>query len=70
MTRKECEKKLLDLIEEAYKVFKEYDPTGNHLSIFATDRGHCAMGYRISPLESETIIDGYKSMVGYYRFSE
>lgn len=70
MTRKECEKKLLDLMEEAYKIFKEYDPTGNHLSIFATDNGHCAIGHRIYPLKSETIIDGYKSMDGYYRLSE
>lgn len=75
MTRKECEKKLVDLMEEAYKVFKEYDPTGSHLSMFATDDGHCAMGYKVAwvepfKFETITIIDGFKSMNGCYMLSE
>lgn len=71
MTRKECEKKLLDLMEQAYRIFNEFDPRGNHLSMFATSSGHCAMGYKkTAAFETETIIDGFKSMDGYYRFSE
>lgn len=67
MTRGELERALLDLMEEAYKLFKAYDPEGNHLTMFATDSGQCAMGYIVAPWESRTIIDGYKSPMGNYR---
>lgn len=70
MTRNECEKKLLDLMRQAYHVFREYNPEGNHLSMFATVNGHCALGYRVAPWDSETIIDGYLSPDGCYRLSE
>ena len=45
MTRRECEQRLLDLMEQAYALFKLYNPDGNHLTMFATKDGQCAMGY-------------------------
>ena len=70
MTRKECEKKLLDLMEEAWIVFKDAHPNGTHLAMFSTVDGHCAMGYKPSEDGKERIVDGYKSPFGDYRFSE
>lgn len=55
MTSKECEKKLLDLMNEAYRIFRENTPGGNHLSMFATDDGCCVMGYKP--------VDGVKNLV-------
>lgn len=69
MTRRECEKKLTDLMEQAYKLFKEFNPDGNHLSMFATDDGYCAMGYTGKHGDRVNIIDGFKGANGYYKFS-
>ena len=38
MTRRECETKLIELAEEMYKVYKEYNPAGEHLSMSASDK--------------------------------
>lgn len=70
MTTRECEKKLLALLDEAYVVFKECHPDGNHLTMFAGEHGYCAMGYKLSAKGSERRIDGYMSPIGNYRFSE
>lgn len=39
MTRKECEAKLLALAEQMYAVYKEYNPSGDFLSMIA-DNGY------------------------------
>ena len=67
MTRQECEMKLADLMEQAYRLFKEFDPAGNHLSMFATDDGSCAMGYSGQDGSRVNIIDGFKAANGCYR---
>ena len=70
MTDRECEKKLLDLMSEAWDVFKEYNPNGTHLSMFGTVDGCCAMGYKPSADGKERIVDGYLSPYGDYRYSK
>lgn len=70
MTRQECEKKLVDLMEQAYLVFKEYDPSGYHLSLWATDIGYCAMGFGGEEGNKGVVVDGFKSAGGNYKFSE
>ena len=70
MTRQECEMKLADLMEQAYRLFKEFDQTGRHLSMFATDDGCCAMGYSGQDGNMFNIIDGFKAANGCYRLSE
>lgn len=70
MTRQECEMKLADLMEQAYRLFKEFDQTGRHLSMFATDDGSCAMGYSGQDGNRVNIIDGFKTANGYYRLSK
>lgn len=44
MTRQECEKKLLDLMGEAYAIAQQYDPTINHVSLYSVDGNAYAMG--------------------------
>lgn len=70
MTTRECEKKLLALLDEAYVVFKEFNPDGDHLMMFATENGYSAMGYKPGAEGKERIVDGYMSPIGNYRFSE
>lgn len=70
MTTRECEKKLLALLDEAYVVFKEFNPDGDHLTMFATENGYCVMGYKPCADGKERIVDGYLSPNGCYRFSE
>ena len=69
MTRRECEKKLTDLMEQAYALFKQFNPDGNHLSMFATDDGNQVLGYLRKDGQSITIIDGFKAPNGCYRLS-
>ena len=70
MTSRECEKKLLDLMEEARRIFKEYAPDGSHLDLFSTDDGLRAMGYSGEAGKRLLIVDGFKSAEGGYRFSD
>ena len=70
MTSRECEEKLLNLMADAWALFKEYNPNGAHLTMFATADGCCAMGYKPSAEGKERIVDGYLSPDGCYRFSE
>ena len=42
MKRKECEEKLVGLMEEAVKIYRRYNPNGNHLSMFSID-GHMSI---------------------------
>ena len=69
MTQTQCEREMLDLMERAYRLFKQLNPTGSHLSMFATDDGCCVMGHRPSANGEvkETIVDCYKSPQGTYR---
>lgn len=69
MTKRECEKALVDLMERAYRLFREYDPTGNHLSLYATGDGCCATGFS-GETNKTIILDGFKSASGNYLFSE
>lgn len=70
MTKRECEKALVDLMEQAYRVFKEYDPSGYHLSLWATDLGCCVMGFGGEEGDKGIVLDGFKSASGEYLFSE
>ena len=40
MTRRECEDKLLELAEQMYAVYKEYNPSGDMLTMSAFANGH------------------------------
>ena len=66
MTRAECEKNVLDLMEEAFLVFNSRFPNGSHLSLFATKDGSCAMGFSD---HKEILFDSYKSPEGTYKLS-
>ena len=70
MTRKECEKKLLDQLEAAWKTLKAFDPEAEHLHMFATKDGHCVMAFSRPRGNRKRIVDGYKSPTNSYRFSE
>ena len=72
MTNRECERRLLDLLAEAWLIFQAYDPHGHgtHLTMFATADGHCVMGYKPSADGMKRIVDGYLSPYGDYRFSK
>ena len=70
MTTRECEKKLLDLMANAWDMFKEYDQKGVHLTMFATVDGCCVMGYKPCADGKERIVDGYLSPYGDYRISK
>ena len=68
--RKACEKRLLDLMDEAYKVFKECYPDACHLSLFSSDDGCCAMGYIENDGIRVSVIDGFKGPNGWYKFTD
>ena len=70
MTNRDCERRLLDLLAEAWLIFQAYDPKGTHLTMFATADGHCVMGYKPSAEGKERIVDGYLSPSGDYRLSK
>lgn len=70
MVTKDCEKKLLDMMDDAWTLFKAYHPKGVHLTMFATADGCCVMGYKPSADGKERVVDGYLSPDGCYRFSE
>ena len=70
MTRKECEKKLLDQLEAAWDLFKAVYPEAEYLNMFATADGCCVMGGKPSADGKERVVDGYLSPDGYYLFSE
>ena len=70
MTRKECEKKLLDQLENAWKTLKAFDPEAEHLDMFTTKDGHCVMAFSGPRGNRKRIVDGYKSPTNSYRFSE
>ena len=70
MTTKECEKKLLDQLENAWKTLKAFDPEAEHLDMFTTKDGHCVMAFSGPRGNRRRIVDGYKSPRGSYRLSE
>ena len=70
MTRKECEKKLLDQLENAWKTLKAFDPEAEHLDMFTTKDGHCVMAFSGPRGNRKRIVDGYKSPTNSYLFSE
>jgi len=43
MTRKECEAKLLALAEQMYAVYKEYNHSGDFLSMIADSSGYISV---------------------------
>ena len=69
MTAQACERKLLDLLEEAWNAMRALDPEGAHLDMFATKDGFCVLGYSGPRGNRRRIIDGYKSPMNNYRFS-
>ena len=60
MTRQECERRLTELMEQAYALFKEFNHDGGHLSMFATNDGCCVMGYVLNNGERVRIINGFR----------
>lgn len=70
MENRACEKKLLDIMAGAWTLFKEYNPKGVHLTMFATADGCCVMGFKPSADGRDRIVDGYLSPDMCYRFSE
>ena len=70
MSGRECEKKLLDLLEEAYRVFRAYAPGGSHLSMFITNEGGHVMGYENEGGSWEMRVDGFKTTGGVYKYSD
>ena len=69
MTKRDCEKRLLDLMAEAWDVFREYEAEGYHLSMFATEDGCCMTGYRIVDGEKRRFVEGFKTHDGLYRLT-
>ena len=70
MTTRECEKRLTDLMETAWQIFKQYDPEGKHLELFATKTGFMATGYKGQSGDLKIIVNGYKSPEGRYLYSK
>jgi len=64
MTRQECDKKLLDLVERAYAIVREFDPEASHVDLFASGNGCCAMSYKGPPGERERLTNAYRSPDG------
>ena len=70
MTTRECEKRLTDLMETAWKIFKQYDPEGKRLELFASKTGFMATGYKGQSGDLKIIANGYKSPEGRYLYSK
>ena len=70
MSGREWEKKLLDLLDEAYRVFRAYAPGGSHLSMFITNEGGHAMGYEKTNGNWDLVVDGFKTTSGVYKYSD
>lgn len=51
MTKEDCERRLMDLMDEAYAIAREYNPEINHVSMFR--------------IENHTHIDGHTDDEGY-----
>jgi hypothetical protein len=51
MTRAECERKLIELVEQAVKIYHQYNPNGGRLHISAFEDGY------ISVSDIETVDD-------------
>ena len=69
MTTRECEEELLNLMADAWDLFKEHNPKGVHLTMFATADGFCVMGYEPCANGKKRVVDGYLSPLWEYRFS-
>lgn len=70
MTEKECERKLLDMMDAAWRLFKDLYPEADGLSMFGNTFGNCAMGYKRDAAGNVVyIVDGYLSPSGERRFS-
>ena len=70
MTDRECERKLLDMMDAAWRLFKDLHPEADGLSMFGNTFGNCAMGYkRDADGNVVYIVNGYRSQSGDYRFS-
>lgn len=57
MTRRECEKKLLALAEQMYAVYREYNPSGDFLSMIADKDGYISVSDCYFNSERKIIID-------------
>lgn len=66
MTKKECEKKLLDMMEDAFKLFQEYDPRCTRLSMYGTNEGCAVFGDIQENDMIAFVIHGYKKPDGSY----
>ena len=69
-SKAECEKRLLDLMDEAYRIFRDCYPDAYNLSMFATNDGCCAMGYKVESDNRVLLIDAYKNPKGVYWHSD
>lgn len=67
MTKQECEKKLLDMMEDAFKLFREYDSRCTRLTMYGTNEG-CAVFGDIKVNDNMIVfnIHGYKKPNGSY----
>lgn len=57
MTRQECEAKLLDLAEQMYSIYKEYNPSGDFLSMSASRTGCILVSDSYFNSEGNIILD-------------
>ena len=57
MTRKECERQLLDLAAQMYAVYKEYNPTADFLSMIADKDGYICVDDCYFNSERKIIMD-------------
>ena len=60
MTKQECEAKLLDLLEQAHAVMREFDESAEHLSMFASPEGLHVTGYRWDGEKFIYYVDSYR----------
>ena len=77
MTRMECEKKLLEMAEQMYALYKQYNPAGDMFSVTCDSNGYVSV-YDCFFYENEAIkdanncvfrtVDAVKYASGDYRF--
>ena len=72
MTRLECEVKLLGLLEQMQAIYKEYNPSGTHLSMYIMNGSLSATDYfkdEDGNLTDEHTIDFWKNSDGHMWFN-
>lgn len=62
MTRQECESKLLDLADQMYKVYKQYNPSGDFLSMRCLDTGYIGVDDCYFNADGKIILDANDRM--------